>query len=268
MIGEKLGEDDAPDYLSISFSGVDATNHFFGPSSLESEEMVRALDTTLADFMAFTDKTVGETNVVYVLSADHGMPEAVEFMAEQGHPVARNYNADLQVDLNEKIEETFGIDKAIRAFFRPYIYLDHEKISASGGDTRAIERVIVDTLNARPGIAIAIAMPKVPFEEQRDDFLEGPIRRNFHSQRSGDIYVAQSAYSYLMDKGPIAVMHGSPWRYDTHVPVIFSGPDTTPAIVARHVGTVDVAVTLAAMFGTTIPSGASEHVLEEVLAGH
>lgn len=48
VIAEKLGQDTVPDYLSISFSGVDAVNHFFGPSSLENEEVIRQLDTTLA----------------------------------------------------------------------------------------------------------------------------------------------------------------------------------------------------------------------------
>ncbi|MGI9500197.1 MAG: alkaline phosphatase family protein, partial [Geminicoccaceae bacterium] len=80
---EGLGAGPATDYLSVSFSGVDATNHFFGPSSLESEEMVRALDRTLADLFAFLDDAVGADMVLYVLSADHGMPEIAEYMAEQ-----------------------------------------------------------------------------------------------------------------------------------------------------------------------------------------
>ncbi len=46
---EQLGQDEIPDYLSISFSGVDAVNHFFGPSSLENEDVVVQLDRTLAD---------------------------------------------------------------------------------------------------------------------------------------------------------------------------------------------------------------------------
>ena len=40
IINEQLGRDEIPDYLSISFSAVDAVNHFFGPSSLENEDMV------------------------------------------------------------------------------------------------------------------------------------------------------------------------------------------------------------------------------------
>ena len=37
---EALGEDEVTDYLSVSFSGVDAVNHFFGVASLENEDVV------------------------------------------------------------------------------------------------------------------------------------------------------------------------------------------------------------------------------------
>ena len=56
---EQLGLDTIPDYLSISFSSVDAVNHFFGPSSLENEDVVLQLDRTLADLFSFVDKTIG-----------------------------------------------------------------------------------------------------------------------------------------------------------------------------------------------------------------
>ena len=68
---EGLGADNYPDYLSVSFSGVDATNNSFGPSSLESEEMVRMMDRTLADFMSFVDATVGADSVIHVPSGEH-----------------------------------------------------------------------------------------------------------------------------------------------------------------------------------------------------
>ncbi|MCP4382469.1 MAG: hypothetical protein GY798_13810 [Hyphomicrobiales bacterium] len=263
VLGEELGKDNAVDYLSLSFSGVDATNHFFGPSSLENEVMMRSLDRTLADLFAFLDEEVGRDKVLYVLSADHGMPEMPEHMAHQGFDAARNGHTALADELNAEIADAFGVTAAIKAFFRPYVYLDHQAILEAGADQRAIERLIVDSLSDRPGIALA--MPSVPFPEQRGDYLEGPIRRNFHPARSGDIYVVQSPYSFLLDPGAIAVMHGSPWRYDTHVPILFSGPGIEPAKVSRRVATTDVATTLSAIFGTSVPSGASGLVLEEVL---
>ena len=44
LVAEELGTDDTPDYLAVSFSGPDAVNHFFGPSSLENEDVVRQLE--------------------------------------------------------------------------------------------------------------------------------------------------------------------------------------------------------------------------------
>lgn len=264
VLAENLGDDSFPDLLSVSFAGVDAVNHLFGPSSLESEESVRRLDRTLARFFAFLDRELGSERVLYVLSADHGMPEMPEFMAESGFTAVRNFNGALKDSLNEVLARDFGIEEAISQFFRPYIYLNHEAISAAGADRRAVERVIVDDLMATKGIGIAL--PREPFPEQRGDYLEQPIRFNFHPQRSGDIYVAQAPYSFLFEEGPIAVMHGSPWNYDTHVPILFAGPGISPAVVSRRVATIDVAVTLSSLFGTPIPSGASGNVLEEV--GH
>jgi hypothetical protein len=59
LVSEGLGRDSVPDYLSISFSGVDAVNHFFGPSSLEQEAVLKGLDQTLADLLS-NSKCVAE----------------------------------------------------------------------------------------------------------------------------------------------------------------------------------------------------------------
>jgi predicted AlkP superfamily pyrophosphatase or phosphodiesterase len=80
---EKLGQDSVPDYLAISLSGTDYVGHLFGPASLESEENLLRLDRTLADLFDFIDKTVGLESTLIVLSADHGTPEAPEYMAEK-----------------------------------------------------------------------------------------------------------------------------------------------------------------------------------------
>ena len=86
---EQVGQDAVPDYLSISFSGVDAVNHFFGPSSLENEDMILQLDRTLTDLLSFIDGTVGLDHTLVVLSADHGMAEMPEYMTELGLEVGR-----------------------------------------------------------------------------------------------------------------------------------------------------------------------------------
>ena len=91
------------------------------------------------------------------------------------------------------------------------------------------------------------------------------VRRNQHKIRSGDIYVIQEPYWFLFDKGPIVAMHGSPWRYDTHVPLIFTGPSIDARTVHRLVHPVDVAPTIAAFLGMTMPAAAQGSPLIEVI---
>ena len=63
----------------------------------------------------------------------------------------------------------------------------------------------------------------------------------------------------------MASAHGSPWSYDSHVPIIFAGAGIEPARIGRRVETVDVATTIAVYLGTKLPSGASGTALNEAL---
>ena len=78
---EAVGEDEVTDYLSISFSGVDAVNHFFGPASLESEDVLLQLDRTLADLFKFIDQRIGLDNtlIVFFCRPRHGRDARVYY---------------------------------------------------------------------------------------------------------------------------------------------------------------------------------------------
>jgi len=262
---EEIGRDEVPDYLSISFSAVDAVNHFFGPSSLENEDVVLQLDRTLADLFSFIDEKVGLEHTLIVFSADHGMAEMPEYMTELGHEAGRLSPDDIVDVANKAGKRAFGIDGIVKFFFRPYVYLDDEKLDAAKIDKRSAEGTVAAAIVSVDGVAYAVprrglaALEYSPVLEQ--------VRRNTHGSRSGDIYVAQDPYWFLFDKGPVAVMHGSPWRYDTHVPIIFAGPSIEGQTVRRPVHPVDVAPTMAAFLGMTAPSSAAGTPLQEVLRG-
>ncbi len=241
---------------------MDAVNHFFGPSSLENEDVVMQLDRTLADLFAFIDGKIGLEHTLIVLSSDHGMAEMPEYMTELGYEAGRLSPDDIVEAANEAGKKLFGIDGVVKFFFRPYVYLDDEKIAAAKIDRTEAQGAVALAIANVDGIAYTVprrglaALEYSPVLEQ--------IRRNTHGLRSGDIYVAQKPYWFLFDKGPIAVMHGSPWRYDTHVPVIFAGPSIAAQTIHRLVHPVDVAPTIAAFLGMTPPSSASGSPLTEV----
>ena len=260
---EGLGQDDIPDYLAVGFSSVDAVNHFFGPSSLENEDIVLQLDRTLEDLLAFVDEKVGLEHTLIVLSADHGMAEMPEFMAERGLHVGRIHPDDVVNTVNQVGLDRFGVADLAKQFFRPYVYLNDEVITAANLDRALVEKTVADALTQTKGIALAVSSSAL--QTMADTPLLRRIRNNYHPERSGDIYVVQDQYWFLFEEGPIAAMHGSPWRYDTFVPLIFSGPGISAKTVYRTVHPVDVAPTLAARLGIKPPSSSSGTPLREAL---
>lgn len=269
LVNEKLGDDAVTDYLSISFSSTDYINHIFGPASLEQEDNMLRLDRTLADLFKFVDENVGLKNTLIVLSADHGAPEAPEYMAEKGMAVDRLVPSKFDVEPGiATLKKRFGIGKElIKMYDHPYIYLDHQLIIEKGLDLGEVERAVANEMMKFKGIAVAISsedmkngrLPESPVIEQ--------IRRNFHPKRSGNVYVLQEPYWFLYtnESLPLCTMHGSPWRYDTYVPIIFAGKNIKSARVSRLVHPVDIASTLAVYARTKLPSGAVGNPLAEVM---
>jgi bisphosphoglycerate-independent phosphoglycerate mutase (AlkP superfamily) len=92
------------------------------------------------------------------------------------------------------------------------------------------------------------------------------ILRNFHPKRSGDIYVVFEPNVFITDFDGLTVAstHGSPWRYDTFVPVMFAGSGLEAGTVSRPVTPCDVAPTLANYLGVKPPSGSIGKPLPEV----
>jgi arylsulfatase A-like enzyme len=220
------------------------------------------LDRTLADLLTFIDKTVGLKYTLVVLSADHGMADMPEYMTEVGYKAGRLEPDQIVATANE-VGQKFGIDEVIRFFYRPYLYLNDEKIAAAKLDRTKVELAIADALTDFDGIALAVGSSRL--SAQQSNPLINKVRNNHHVSRSGDIYIIQDPYWFLFDKGPVTAMHGSPWRYDTHVPIIFMGPGIQSLTVNRLVHPVDVAPTIAAFLGMTPPGSAQGLPLKEVL---
>ena len=95
------------------------------------------------------------------------------------------------------------------------------------------------------------------------------ILNNYHPKRSGDIFVVFEPHRFINDFDGLAVAatHGSPWSYDTFVPILFAGPGIRPQVIHRPVAPTGIASTLAAYLGLKAPSGALGDVLVEALGG-
>ena len=259
-----------PDYLAVSFSSTDYVGHLFGASSLESEDNLARLDRTLAALFAYIDAKVGLDHTLIVLSADHGQPEVPGRLHELGIESAQYFDTEAldTAPAIAALKERFGLgEELIEAYNHPYVYLNRDLIRAQGLDQAEVERAVADELLTFDGVAAAVSSTALRAAGLPDTLLMRAILRNFHQTRSGDIFVVFEPNVFIADFDGLTVAstHGSPWRYDTFVPVIFAGNGVKPARVDRPVTPYDIAPTLSAYLGVKPPSGAVGAVLPEVL---
>ena len=269
LVAEQLGKDDITDYLSVSFSSTDYVGHLFGPSSLESEDNILRLDRSLAKLFAAVDKQVGLKNTLIVLSADHGGPDTPGYLnamnISAGYIDPSSWSKEAAI---VRLKKQFNIHgKLIEKYEHPYLYLSKSVIDNKEIDHQALEAALAKELVALPGISMAVSSKAL----QRGNLPETPlyqaIRNNFYAKRSGDIYIVFEPNWFINDFDGLVVAstHGSPWRYDSYVPIVFAGAGIDSDRVTRQVHTVDIATTLSAYLGIKPPSGAFGQVLGEVL---
>lgn len=272
---EKLGQKGAIDYLQISFSSSDYIGHLFGPSSLETEDNILRLDRALADLFRFVDEKVGLDQTLIVLSADHGAPEAPEYMADLGLSTGR-FAFDwfkTQGPLTRALQKRFGQVDLIAGHSHPYLYLNTAAVYDAGLEKEEVEKFLAEELMKIPGIAYAMTRSDLLAGRITESPIQNQIRRSFHPTRSGNIHLVPEHYWFLhsteeaekMGIESIAAIHGSPWAYDTFVPIFFAGNGVPARSIGRRVAPTDIAPTLAAYLGVKPPSGSVGSVLTEVL---
>ena len=268
--GEQLGKDEVPDYLAVSFSSTDYVGHLFGASSLESEDNLARLDRTLAEFFAYIDDRVGLENTLIVLSADHGQPEVPGHLHGLGIEDAHYFDTSAldRTPAIAALKKQFGIGaELIEAYYHPYVYLNRDLIREKGLDQAEVEKAVADELVKFDGVAAAVSSTALRTASMPDTLLMRAILRNFHPKRSGDIYVVFEPNVFINDFDGLTVAstHGSPWRYDTFVPVVFAGAGLEARTVSRAVTPYDVAPTLANYLGIKPPSASIGNPLVEVV---
>jgi hypothetical protein len=86
--------------------------------------------------------------------------------------------------------------------------------------------------------------------------------RNYVPGRSGQIFMVPRQGEVITRDEPTALyMHGSPWPYDTDIPLFFVGPQVVAGVHTGPAKQQDVAVTLARALGISLPSTATGNVL-------
>lgn len=269
LVNEKLGQDAITDYLSVSFSSTDYVGHIFGPSSLEAEDNLLRLDRTIARLLKFIDEKVGLKNTLIVLSADHGAAEVPQYLAHLGMETKTVSPDDWDVSPGLKtLKKRFGLDqKLIKTYFHPYIYLDRELIASKKLSLAQVQKAVAQEVEKLDGVSLAISSTAIEANAVPNDYVHSLVINNHNQLRSGDVYVVFEPHRFIADMEglTVAATHGSPWSYDTFVPIIFAGNGIEHEVIHKRVSALDIATTLSAFLKIKPPSAAHGNVLPEVI---
>jgi hypothetical protein len=169
--------------------------------------------------------------------------------------------------VNKALQARFDTDRdLVTKFTNPSVYLDIRALQELELDVSDVERALAEELLEVAGMAFAITRTDLLAGIVPPDPIWAKVQRAFHPRRSGNVLVVQSVSWYLYpDPDAFSAMHGSPYPYDTYVPIMFAGPHIQPQQIERVVGPSDIAPTIAGYLGVNPPSGSTGTPLVEVL---
>ncbi len=250
----QLGQRDATDVLTIVLSTVDDMSHSYGPLSRETFETLWRIDDELGHFFDVLDRTVGKDRYVVALSSDHGFPEVPEYRKAEGLP-------------GRRIEEP-AIDSLLAD-------VDAEIDRARGESADGIARRVADVVRRRDFVAGAYTAGELDSDEDTGDPYVRLYRHSFRPDRiprlplfsleTGESSIAAAGVMLRLREGAMidldVSIHGSPYPYDRHVPLVFMGAGVAPGRSVAEARTVDVAPTLAHLAGIPVPPDVDGRVL-------
>jgi len=263
IASEKLGKHAATDLLAVSFSSNDYVGHAYGPDSPEAHDTAVRTDRLFDKFFHYLEAQVGMQNVLVVLTADHGVAPLPELTAERKIGGGRMPARLVQDTVQAALDQRFGKGKWILNAAGESMYLDRELIRQKKHDSAEVERVAAEAARSVPHVARVFTSEQLTAGRAMDDAIGRRVQNGFNSVRGGDLVIILEPYWLYGAKG---TTHGTPYNYDTHVPIIFMGAGIKPGRYNKRAAPNDIAPTLATMLDVEIPSGSSGRVLDEILA--
>ena len=259
LSAEKLGEGAKTDVLAISYSANDAVGHRYGPDSEEAHDMALRVDKLLGELFQAAEAQTGRGEVLAVLTADHGVAPLPEVDQQRKMPGGRLEAARMSAAMEAALEAKFGGSHWIAFFGDAGAYLN----LVPGVNPAEAENVAADALRAYPHVARVYTHTQLEKGELQADAVGTKVRNGFNAARSANVLYVLEPYWMVMR--PAGTAHGSPYDYDTHVPMLFLGPGIKPGRYNANVAPNDIAPTLATLLDIETPSGSVGRVLSEML---
>ncbi|MCX7626767.1 MAG: alkaline phosphatase family protein, partial [Candidatus Sumerlaeaceae bacterium] len=233
---EKLGSDEIPDLLTVSQSTPDYALHSYGPNSEEALDMAVNCDRELSDFFNFLNANIpgGLDSVVIVVTADHGICPIPEIARQAqnvqvGHVDSKKIEETALKALSDRIGDTTLAKSILFGYSEPYIYLDRSLASERHLDLSSLRSAVATKILELEGVYTVFTYDQIARGQLPHGRLAELVYNGFDPKRSGDVVVILEP-GWLPGSGYKGTSHGSPWNYDTHIPLLFAGRDIVPGL--------------------------------------
>jgi predicted AlkP superfamily pyrophosphatase or phosphodiesterase len=258
---ENLGKSPKTDFLTVSFSSTDYVGHSFGPNSIESEDTYLRLDKDIAEILTNLDNTLGKDNYLVFLSADHGVADVPGFWKSHKLPADLLNFGSMTEELNKVLKATFGDGEFIRAADNSQYYLDAKILKEKKISYAQIYEVVREILLKREEIADVIDLHNLN-SSTLPDYQLNYVRNGLNPRRSGDIMLVLNP-GWFVGRN-IGTTHGTLYRYDTHVPLLFYGWKVKNGETTMRTNISDIAPTVADFLNILEPNGSVGNVIQGV----
>ena len=255
---EHLGRHSGTDVLTVSFSSNDLLGHQVGPDAPEVRDMCMQTDRVLGRLLRAVEAEAGAGNYVVVFSSDHGVAPKPEELTKRGIPAGRFSKTEVYQAIEDALSDKYGPGKWVVGSAELAPYLNHDLLREKHAVLAQAQEIAADAVRKLPYIFRVYTGAYLEQENLSDDPIGVLLQRGYYRGRAADLFIVQKPYWLASKEG---TSHGTPFSYDTHVPMIFLGRGIRPGRYDEKVRTADIAPTLAALLGVNTPSGSVGRVL-------
>ena len=260
-----LGKGPSTDILGVGFSATDYIGHTFGCDSQEIMDQMLRLDQTLQKLFQAVDSRVKLSQTLIVLTADHGSMPLVESLRAKGIDARRVRSQELIAPVVKALQAKYPNLQGLVAFAEvPDFYLDEEVIAKHGIRREEVESTIASALLKTGFVEAVYTQSQLMYASGDEDPYWSSYQNSFFQPRSPHIIARLKKYIYLGDY-PGGTGHGTPYEYDTHVPIVFLGSGITGGTYPNPCGPEDIAPTLAQLLGIEFPKESDSRLLTEMM---
>jgi predicted AlkP superfamily pyrophosphatase or phosphodiesterase len=261
---EKLGQRGVTDLMTVSFSSNDYVGHEKGPDSAEVREISIRTDRTLGKLFHFLDARIGLERVLIVFTADHGVGPVPEENERRKMPGGRIPLSKTMETAQNALSRKYGPGNWVAVQVENALYLNRTLLREKNLSDAEAQQIAAEAVATIPHVARAYTGAQLSAGNAEWDPVSRRIMNGYNPRRSGDVYVLLEPYWIF---GTIPTTHGSPYVYDSHIPLIFAGPNIRAGNYYRSVVSLDIAPTISNLLGIEFPSGSTGRILSEMFAG-